>query len=83
MAAAFETDAGAADSALWIGSLEAAVLISAALLSEAAFESFAAPLLQAGSVTIHCIYAGAVCPTTGGTVTRAYSYEGDTVVSSD
>jgi hypothetical protein len=36
---------------------------------------------QAGTVTIHCVFTGSVCPTAGGEVTRAYSYIGDSVVS--
>jgi hypothetical protein len=38
---------------------------------------------QSGTVTIHCLFTGALCPTPGGTVTRSYSYGGDTVVSTD
>ena len=38
---------------------------------------------QNGTATIHCLFAGSLCPTTGGTVTRAYTYVGDTVVSVD
>jgi len=38
---------------------------------------------QNGTATIHCLFPGDVCPTLGGTSTRAYTYEGDTVVSSD
>jgi hypothetical protein len=36
-----------------------------------------------GTVTIHCLFPGSVCPTAGGTVTRAYTYVGDSVVSVD
>ena len=36
-----------------------------------------------GTVTIHCLFPGSLCPTTGGTVTRAYTYVGDSVVSVD
>ena len=38
---------------------------------------------QNGTVTVHCLFAGALCPTVGGTVTRAYTYVGDTIVSVD
>jgi hypothetical protein len=38
---------------------------------------------QDGTATIHCLFTGSVCPTLGGEVTRAYTYEGSTVVSSD
>jgi hypothetical protein len=38
---------------------------------------------QNGSATIHCLFTGAICPTPGGTVTRPYTYQGDTVVSTD
>ena len=36
-----------------------------------------------GTATIHCVFTGALCPTPGGTVSRAYTYVGDTVVSAD
>jgi hypothetical protein len=37
---------------------------------------------QAGTLTYHCLFPGGdVCPTQDGTVTKAYTYEGDTVVS--
>jgi len=39
---------------------------------------------QAGTATIHCVFGGGgLCPTLGATVTRAYTYEGDTMVSAD
>lgn len=38
---------------------------------------------QDGTVTVHCLFAGSLCPTTGGTVTRAYTYVGDSIVSID
>jgi hypothetical protein len=38
---------------------------------------------QNGTTTIHCLFTGAICPTPGGTVTRPYTYQGDTVVSTD
>ena len=38
---------------------------------------------QDGTATIHCLFAGAICPTPGPTVTRAYKYVGDSVVSTD
>jgi hypothetical protein len=38
---------------------------------------------QNGTTTIHCLFTGAICPTPGGSVTRPYTYQGDTVVSSD
>ena len=38
---------------------------------------------QDGTATVHCLFAGSLCPTTGGTVTRAYTYVGDSVVSID
>ena len=38
---------------------------------------------QDGTATIHCLYAGSLCPSVGGTATRAYTYVGDTVVSVD
>ena len=34
-----------------------------------------------GTLTIHCVFTGDVCPTAGGTSTRAYTYVSDTVVS--
>ena len=30
-----------------------------------------------------CVFTGAVCPTPGGSVERAYKYIGDSVVSTD
>jgi hypothetical protein len=36
-----------------------------------------------GTLTVHCVFVGAVCPTMGGSVQRAYSYVGDNVVSQD
>jgi hypothetical protein len=36
-----------------------------------------------GTATIHCLFTGSLCPSLGGTVTRAYTYEGDDVVSTD
>jgi len=38
---------------------------------------------QSGTASLHCLFVGAVCPTMGGEVSKAYTYEGDTVVSSD
>jgi hypothetical protein len=38
---------------------------------------------QDGTVTVHCLFPGSLCPTAGGTVTRAYTFVGDTVVSVD
>jgi hypothetical protein len=38
---------------------------------------------QGGTATVTCLQPGALCPSVGGTVTRPYSYVGDTVVSSD
>jgi hypothetical protein len=38
---------------------------------------------QDGTVTIHCLFAGTLCPMPGPDVTRAYRYLGDSVVSSD
>jgi hypothetical protein len=38
---------------------------------------------QSGTVTIHCLFPGSLCPTAGGTVTRAYTYVSDTIVSVD
>jgi hypothetical protein len=38
---------------------------------------------QNGTVSIDCVYTGAICPAAGATVTRAYTYVGDTIVSSD
>jgi hypothetical protein len=38
---------------------------------------------QDGTVTIQCLFAGAICPTVGGSVTRAYTYVGDSIVSVD
>lgn len=36
-----------------------------------------------GTATVHCLFAGTLCPTTGGTVTTHYTYVGDSLVSSD
>jgi len=36
---------------------------------------------QDGTVTIHCLYTGSVCSSLNETLTRAYSYVGDTLVS--
>ncbi|HET6339419.1 MAG TPA: hypothetical protein VFG30_39660, partial [Polyangiales bacterium] len=36
-----------------------------------------------GSVTIHCLFTGSVCPTPGGSVMRNYTFVGDSLVSSD
>jgi hypothetical protein len=36
-----------------------------------------------GTVTIHCLFAGTLCPSTGGTVTREYTFVGDSIVSTD
>ena len=38
---------------------------------------------QDGTATVHCLFAGSLCPTTGGTVMRAYTYVGDSIVSND
>jgi len=38
---------------------------------------------QNGTATIHCLFAGSLCPSVGGTTTRNYTYVGDTVVSVD
>jgi len=38
---------------------------------------------QNGTATVHCLFSGSLCPTLGGTVTRNYTYVGDTVVSVD
>lgn len=38
---------------------------------------------QDGTATIHCLFTGSLCPTLGGSVPRAYTYEGDSLVSSD
>jgi len=38
---------------------------------------------QNGTATIQCLFPGSLCPTDGGTTTRAYTYVGDTVVSTD
>ncbi len=38
---------------------------------------------QNGTATIDCVFTGAICPMAGGSVTRPYTYVGDTVVSSD
>jgi hypothetical protein len=32
---------------------------------------------------VTCLLPGSLCPAVGGTVNRAYTYVGDTVVSSD
>jgi hypothetical protein len=34
-----------------------------------------------GTVTVHCLFPGSVCQNVGETFTRAYTYEGDVVVS--
>jgi hypothetical protein len=36
-----------------------------------------------GTATLHCTLTGEVCPTAGGTLSRAYTYEGDTLVSAN
>jgi hypothetical protein len=36
-----------------------------------------------GTLTVHCVFVGSVCPTMGGSVQRAYTYVGDTIVSHD
>ncbi len=36
-----------------------------------------------GTATLHCIYTGTLCPTSGTTVSLAYTYAGDSIVSSD
>ena len=38
---------------------------------------------QDGTVTINCLFTGSLCPTMGGQVTKAYTYVGDTIVSTD
>jgi hypothetical protein len=38
---------------------------------------------QDGTVKIHCLFPGALCPMQGSDVTRAYKYVGDSVVSTD
>jgi hypothetical protein len=38
---------------------------------------------QDGTLTVHCLFPGTLCPTMGGSVQRAYKYLGDSVVSSD
>jgi hypothetical protein len=38
---------------------------------------------QDGTVTIHCLFPGTICQDPGSTVTRAYTYVGDSVVSTD
>jgi hypothetical protein len=38
---------------------------------------------QNGTVSIHCLFGGTLCPSVGPTVTRAYTYVGDSVVSTD
>ena len=39
---------------------------------------------QSGTATLHCLYAGGgSCATMGDVVSKAYTYEGDTIVSSD
>ena len=38
---------------------------------------------QDGNATIHCLYAGSLCPTVGSVTSRAYTYLGDSVVSID
>ena len=38
---------------------------------------------QDGNATIHCLYAGSLCPTVGSVTSRAHTYVGDTVVSVD
>jgi hypothetical protein len=38
---------------------------------------------QNGTVQVHCLSTGSICPTTGLEVSRAYTYVGDTLVSSD
>jgi hypothetical protein len=38
---------------------------------------------QNGTVIVHCLFTGAICPTPGGSVERGYRYLGDSVVSSD
>ncbi|HEY2732476.1 MAG TPA: hypothetical protein VGI70_00750 [Polyangiales bacterium] len=38
---------------------------------------------QDGTLMVHCLFTGSVCPTTGGSVERAYQYMGDSVVSTD
>jgi hypothetical protein len=38
---------------------------------------------QPGTVVIHCLFPGALCQEYGSTVTRAYTYVGDSMVSTD
>jgi hypothetical protein len=38
---------------------------------------------QSGTATLHCLFTGALCPTMDGEVSKAYTYEGDTIVSTD
>jgi hypothetical protein len=38
---------------------------------------------QDGTAVVHCLFPGAICPTIGGSVERAYKYMGDSVVSTD
>jgi hypothetical protein len=38
---------------------------------------------QAGTATVRCLFTGSLCPSLGVEIDRAYTYEGDVVVSSD
>jgi hypothetical protein len=38
---------------------------------------------QSGHLMVHCLFTGTVCPTLGGSVERAYTFEGDSIVSTD
>jgi hypothetical protein len=38
---------------------------------------------QNGTVTIHCLFGGTLCPSIGPSVTRPYTYVGDSMVSTD
>jgi hypothetical protein len=38
---------------------------------------------QDGTVSIHCLFPGTICQTPGETVSRAYTYVGDSMVSTD
>jgi hypothetical protein len=38
---------------------------------------------RSGTATVHCVFTGALCPSVGMTASQAYTYVGDTVVSTD
>jgi hypothetical protein len=38
---------------------------------------------QDGTLAVHCLFTGAICPSLGGSVERAYKYVGDSAVSND